>query len=348
MDNFVKMILHPLVSVVMPVYNAEKHLKEAIESILNQTFSDFEFLIIDDGSTDSSPFIIQSFQDKRIRCIRHDYNKGLIFSLNEGMKEARTEYIVRMDADDISFLKRIEKQVNFFKKNADIDVVGSYFIGLDSNKIFEMGLTHNEIRTQMLFNSTIAHPTIAFRRMKFINNNLFFNSEFKHAEDYELWIRASQYLKFANIPEVLLKYRTHSGQISYQHNEVQLDLMLKCQQMQIEKLGIVATNEEYQLHYSILKLDYTFDEFYATNVLLWFRKISEANSRSKFYDQTTLNDMLHKKWFGFCGHFLRNGCNLGTLVNHNYFNVAVPKYLKSVIFYFSKSFFISRITQFNK
>ncbi len=298
----------PVVSVVMPVYNAEKYLNDAIESILNQTFNNFEFLIIDDGSTDSSHSIIQSFLDKRIRCIHHDFNKGLIFSLNEGMREASGEYIVRMDADDISFPTRIEKQINYFKMNPDVDVVGSYFIGLNSNKVFEMVLSHNEIRTQMLFNSTMAHPTIVLRRMKFINNNLFFSNEYKHAEDYELWVRAAQVIKFANIPEVLLRYRTHSGQISYEFNDVQLDLMFNCQKLQIKKLGINATDEEYLLHYSILKLNYTFDKIYATNVLLWFRKISEANTKSNFYDQTTLDDMLHLKWFSFCGHFLKNGC----------------------------------------
>ena len=140
--------MNPLVTVLMPVYNGEKYLKEAIESILNQTFKDFEFLIINDGSTDNSVKIIQSFNDLRIRLIHNESNIGLIKTLNKGLKLSNGKYIARMDCDDVSLPKRLSVQINFMEKHPEIGVCGSWvkIIGLEQKFINKYPQKHEEAR----------------------------------------------------------------------------------------------------------------------------------------------------------------------------------------------------------
>ena len=153
---------HPLVTVLMAVYNGEKYLREAIESILDQTYTNFEFLIINDGSSDRTEEIILSYNDKRIRYIKNEQNLKLIASLNKGLDLAKGEFIARMDADDISLPERLEKQINFLEKHPEIGLLGSWVrtLGLTNNRniIFKQG--HNTIRIQLLFNNFFHHPSV--------------------------------------------------------------------------------------------------------------------------------------------------------------------------------------------
>jgi glycosyltransferase involved in cell wall biosynthesis len=209
------------ISVIMSVYNGEKYLSLAVESILNQSYSDFEFIIINDGSTDTSLDILNKFKekDKRIKIISRE-NKGLIYSLNEGINLAQGEYIVRMDADDISDSQRLEKQLKYIKDN-DLDICGSYADVINNlgEKVGEMKYPPlgNKIKFFILLHNTFIHPSVIFKKSIFEKAGGYKKS-FKHIEDYELWTRLVFKYKAGNIPELLLKYRIHDGQITKKNN----------------------------------------------------------------------------------------------------------------------------------
>jgi len=203
----------PIISVLMPVYNGEKYLPKAIKSILGQTFSNFEFIIINDGSTDKTEEIIKSFSDPRIIYIRNESNLGLSKSFNIGIDRAKGEYLARMDADDISEPKRFERQLLFLKKRPHVDIVGSSLTFIDENDkkewIYRRQLNHINIKFTSLFSTPIMHPTIMGRIGIFKSHH--YNEGLSNSEDYELWSRLlfSTKTHFANIREPLLLYRTY-------------------------------------------------------------------------------------------------------------------------------------------
>jgi glycosyltransferase involved in cell wall biosynthesis len=210
-------MINPLISVVMSVYNSEKYLEEAIDSILTQTYENFEFIIINDGSKDNSLDIIQKYmkKDERIVLISQE-NKGLPCSLNEGIQKAKGKYIVRMDADDISFPNRLEEQIKFMENNPEIGVSGTYveFFGNGTNKIWKTPLGDEECKCTLLVGSCFAHPSVIIRKNLLLTSKSLYDLKMYTAQDYALWITLSSYTKFSNIDKVLLKYRKVENSIS--------------------------------------------------------------------------------------------------------------------------------------
>lgn len=205
------------VSVIMPVYNGENYLIESIERILNQSYTNFEFIIINDGSKDSTGAIIREYmrKDNRIILLERE-NKGLIKSLNEGLALANGKYIVRMDADDISDKERFRKQLNFFTYNKDVDILGSYIkiFGNEerANKIeawFNQKWNKEDMLTRSLEGSIIAHPTAMIKKSVF-NKLVGYSNKYSRLEDDDLWVRAIKEGYVIDIvDEYLLKYRVH-------------------------------------------------------------------------------------------------------------------------------------------
>jgi glycosyltransferase EpsE len=197
----------------MSVYNAEKYLKEAVESILNQSYKDFEFIIVNDCSKDNSWTILKEFEKehKSIRLINNAKNLGLTKNLNRALAISKGEYIARMDADDISELNRFERQIEFFEKHKRVDIIGTF-----SKDINEHGeiigtrttpITHKDIIKILPKLSPISHPTVMFRK-KSLGKLGFYNVKYRTSQDYDMWFRAAGAgLEFYNIPEFLLKYR---------------------------------------------------------------------------------------------------------------------------------------------
>lgn len=208
------------VSVVMSVYNAEKYLKKAVDSILNQTFYDFEFIIIEDGSTDTSLQILEKFAEKdpRIVLIRKEKNsglKGFIGNLNLGLEKAQGKFIARMDADDIALPFRFEKQVQEMEKDPELFIIGSSMELIDENdsqiSVKKAFATDREIKAAMYKNIALYHPTIMFRNDPAVR----YRGKIYYCEDYDLYFRLMlQNRKMANIPEVLLKYRILTTSVS--------------------------------------------------------------------------------------------------------------------------------------
>lgn len=201
----------PKISVVMPVYNTkEEYLREAIESILNQTYDNFEFIIINDGSTNNAEEVILSYKDKRIRYFKQK-NKGVATTLNYGFNLAKCEYIARMDSDDISLPERFAKQAAFLEDNKDVAIVGAWHKEFPKTNIRK---APKEVKLLDLFRSNfISHPTIMLRKDAFNKYNLHYNPNMT-CEDYELWTRVVRFLKFCILQEVLLLYRVNGQNIS--------------------------------------------------------------------------------------------------------------------------------------
>jgi hypothetical protein len=207
----------PLLSVVMSVFQGERFLAQAIDSILEQTFRDFEFIIIDDGSTDASGSILESYRrsDPRVH-VYSQKNKGLIYSLNRGCGLARGKYIARMDADDIAAPNRLHWQMYYMEAHPAVGVVGGAVEFIDAAgktlRISRTPLENADIQRALLDSDVIFHPTVVMRKDAFASAGGYRN--IVDAEDYDLWLRIAEHYELANLPAVLLKYRIHSAQVS--------------------------------------------------------------------------------------------------------------------------------------
>jgi len=215
----------PKVSVLMSVYNGERYLREALESILNQTFSDFEFINIDDGSTDTTWRILNDYDGARIRLVRNEENIGLAGSLNKGLELARGEFIARMDADDISLPERFARQVEFLDAHPEIGVVGTAYQMIDAQgrlkDIPQPTTAPMILKWRGCFGSPLAHPAIMARK-ELLERVGGYNEHFRTSQDYDLLQRLSGKTRLANLPDVLLYLRKHEKSISYQQNVGQL------------------------------------------------------------------------------------------------------------------------------
>ncbi|MBU2061124.1 MAG: glycosyltransferase [Bacteroidetes bacterium] len=291
------------VCVLMPVYNGESYLREAINSILNQTFSDFEFVIINDGSTDNSEEIILSYHDPRIKYLKNEENKGLIYTLNKGIKLIDSTYIVRMDADDISMPHRIEKLIQFMEKNPAIGICGSSFQTFSKEGV---GITvkylnnHNEICLKQLYQIHVCHGSAIFRKSFFDEYNLFYNEEYNHAEDYDLFTRASSYTKLANIPYLGYLVRIHDNEVSNVFCEIQLKNSSLIKIREFKKLGVIFTNTEIDDYSKICQQDYWGVQTTPKGVEKLLFDILQANNKTRHIDPKYFENHILYLWFHYC------------------------------------------------
>ncbi len=216
------------ITVLMAVYNGEAYLKECIDSVLNQTYKDFEFLIVDDGSTDSTLDIIKSYKDNRIRLLRNEKNLSQVSSLNIGLEHAKGEYIARIDADDIMLPSRLERQLNFLEKRPDMALIGSYgeAINEKGQPISEsrLPIRNEEIIATVLFGEFImVHSSIMFRKDIIMSTGKY-NEAFSFTEDYKLTTDLlAKGHKINNMPEIFIKYRIHNDRISVRDSKPQIE-----------------------------------------------------------------------------------------------------------------------------
>lgn len=213
-NNYIK---SPEVTVLMSVYNGEKYLRQAVESILSQSMPDFEFIIIDDGSNDNSLAIIRCYSDPRIRLIQNKTNFGLVKSLNIGIELAKGKYIARMDCDDVSLPERLTKQKQYLDKHPEVGVVGTGFQIVDENGIIisthNFPLQHDVIRWSLCFFSPIVHPSVMMRKDVVLKVGKYDPAR-QYAQDYDLWRRLSNITCLANLRDSLLFLRKHDKNIS--------------------------------------------------------------------------------------------------------------------------------------
>lgn len=228
----------------MPVYNCETYVQTAVESVLNQTYTDFEFLIIDDASTDKTLSIIKSFTDSRIKIIEKPINSGYTNSLNYGLKIAKGDYIARMDGDDICFPERFEKQLAFLDANPEVIVCGTSYKIVGNDKQITVPIHHEEIAIGLLKGNCVAHPSVMMRREKLAIFSIQYDLTTEPAEDYDLWIRLLAIGKLHNLPDVLLEYRLYSNQVSRKRAQEQLNSDVKSKFKLLSYLDSNWNNEE--------------------------------------------------------------------------------------------------------
>ena len=243
----------PLVSIIMPAYNAALYITSAIESILNQTYQHFEFIIFDDYSTDNTITIIESFTDKRIILIKKNKNTGYTNSLIMGIKMAKGKYIARMDSDDISVLNRIEKQVDFLENNIDYGIVGAYVKTMQTNKesqVWKYPVDDEKIKCYTIVNSPFAHPTVLIRKSVLEQYQLSYKVDYEPCEDYKLWVDLLKVTKGKNLPEVLLYYRLHPQQtiVIKQNKLLEISNKIRLNVVQ-EYFNLNAAQINLQTHY---------------------------------------------------------------------------------------------------
>jgi glycosyltransferase involved in cell wall biosynthesis len=233
----------PRVSVLMAVYNGEKYLREAIDSILGQTFKDFEFIIVEDGSTDRSYDIVSSYGDGRIRVVRNPANLGLIKSLNRGIEHCRGEYVARMDCDDRSLPERLSKQVAFMDSHPNVGASGTWVTHIDTEGR-ATGLTRTPVGARMAYDfwrpPPLIHPTAIIRRSRL--QRLRYDAEALHAEDYDLWLRFVRECRLDNLAECLLDYRIHDESVSQRDISGQL---AQAHKIFLKRVGLKVSLEEY-------------------------------------------------------------------------------------------------------
>ncbi len=287
----------PRVTVLMPVYNAAPHLREAVDSILGQTFSDFEFLIIDDGSTDGSAAIIRSYPDTRLRFIQNQRNLGLTATLNFGLDLAQGEYVARMDADDISLPERLAKQAAFLDASPSVGIAGvwAWTFG-DARFKIPHPAGAERIRAKLLFDSALVHPAVMMRRSALNAHNLRYRA-LGHFEDYELWQRAARVFPLANLPEYLFHYRVSGGSAFFGAAwGAQRGAYAEIDRAALPFLGITPTPAALDIHTYLRRP--TGDR--RSEAEAWLLKLAEANRRTSYYDFDAFAEMLHERWLLTC------------------------------------------------
>lgn len=312
-----------LVSVLMPAYNAAAFIGEAISSILEQSYANFELIIINDGSTDSTENEIALFDDARIKYFRNEKNMGLIASLNSGIELCQGAYIVRMDADDLSLFNRIEKQVEFMNANPDIAVAGSWYYAFTLADGIEVkgNPDPDELKSTLLFNTPLCHPATIIRKSVLDLYNFSYDQHYKHVEDYALWMQISKVAKISNVQEFLFRYRSHDTQVSTQHNRVQKDTANALRGRYLEENGFVFTAEELDIHNTIAGNTFITSREQLDNIEKWLAKLVAQNTLNESFAPKAFNKVMGKFWADSCGY-----TNLGFYAFFRFFRSGLKKY----------------------
>ncbi|TRX34835.1 glycosyltransferase [Flavobacterium sp. ZT3R18] len=285
------MLSSPKITVLMPVYNCELYIQEAVDSVLNQTFTDFEFLIIDDASTDATVAIIKKYNDPRIQLIQKPENSGYTNSLNHGLSIAKGEYIARMDGDDISLPERFAKQVAFLDANQDVVLCGTFYSIIGTEKGITVPENFEDIKLALLRKCCFGHPTVMIRKKSLDKLVVIYDVSKEPAEDYDLWIRLLAIGKLHNLQEVLLNYRVHDSQVSQKRDKQQINSALEARLNILQYLDCtIEASERELLKKVILNSDDTsFDEIKQFLFLNDKLKLSNSNS---FFETKGFQDYL--------------------------------------------------------
>lgn len=326
-------------TVLMTVYNGEKYLKEAIESILNQSVRDFQFLILDNASSDSSRDIISSYHDSRLRLIALPENIGQVAALNKGMDMIDTQYIARMDADDVSLPRRLERQIRFMEENPQVGVCGTNIVMFRERKKYPKYYPSapEDIKSRLMSGCYLAHPSVIMRKEFFDRFHLQFDEKIGHSEDWELWQRASFCFPLANIPEIHLLYRLHAGSVSAVTEERKKHAAQVIYNRYFSILGL-SEAEERHIHSDLAAG--TFNAFnrdfpFILRVIAWLDMLRNANGHRNIFEQSAFEAALRERLFSV----LKANAALGAPVRKLFFRAGFHRGapVKEVIKFIIKS-----------
>jgi glycosyltransferase involved in cell wall biosynthesis len=320
--------LDPQVSIIMSVYNGEEFLEQSIRSILTQEFRDFEFIIVDDGSSDQSENIILSFDDPRICYISNGKNKGLIYSLNMAIARAKGKYIARIDADDLSEPTRLSRQTAFMETHPDVALCGTYYRIINRKgeikELVRLPIHDRAIRTYLLFGNCFCHSSVMVKTT--VIREYGYSEDYPVCEDYDLWFRIALRHKVANLPFYETRYRIHGENISTKKR----DLMLKCvsqiHSRALHQLSMVYEKKELILHNAILGFDHKKClQFGINEVKNWLSRFSDHIIKNPEIDQDLAMKVIARRWVIIC----YNSGNYWLLINNPLFRKHTVKYLLS-------------------
>ncbi len=312
----------PKISVIMPVYNAEKYLREAIDSILSQTYGDFEFIIIDDGSKDSSPDIVRSYTDNRIKFYINEHNMGVAATLNRGLDLAEGEYIARMDSDDISMPDRFKKQVEYLDSNLDVGVLGcsieTFGEGLEPS-VYISPSSKQGFKADLFFASCLAHPSVMIRKSAMGDHR--YEEDYNGLEDYVLWWRIARNHNIYSLKEVLFKYRLHKNQVT--QKQIHSDAFCeKFKSFLIERISVFEieyTEEELSVlyKYSLSAVEHPSSCDEIDTFINFLNKLLDKNKDIAYFDQKCLRHV-----FGLATSYIVNNSNLNKKQRLFYYRTA--------------------------
>jgi len=299
----------PKISIILPAHNAEAYLDEAVRSILNQSFRDFELLLLDDGSTDATPDLVDRLAaaDPRIRPF-HQPNQRIVATLNHGISLATAPYIAIMHADDIALPTRLEKQLAYLDAHPAIHLCGTWIQTFSTSptgvhlpgRLWQYPTDPDFIACFLLFWCPLAHPTIIFRASTFADG-LRYDPAFNHAaEDYALWAATSSRFKLGNVPEVLLHYREHSGQGSRVFKTQQRAETRAIRRSLLARLDLSPTEPEMDLHQQLSESELESTPAFVSAADAWLRAIHAANARTAVLPPGPLAKVLAGRWAAVC------------------------------------------------
>ena len=302
MTNFT----HPKVTVFIPVFNRESYIGDAIDSILTQTFTDFEILLIDDGSTDHSVDIIRSYTDSRIRLLCNDVNLGIPKTRNKGIENARGLYIAMLDSDDRAFPHRLEKQLVFLATHPEYAQVGSWCRMMDAqghvlNKIKRQPASPDDVHAQMLFRCAMSNRSIMARTA--ILQEYGYRNDFPRCQDYELHVRLAKKYKLGNIPECLVYGRIHQDQITGQTPGLGDTKKKVIISGQLHELGVTFSQEDLLPHLTLSRMrksNFIPDAEYLKWARAWLEQLQQANKQTHCYTEPAFSHALSEKWLQAC------------------------------------------------
>lgn len=313
----------PKVTVLMPVFNVENYVGKAIESILDQSFSDFKLLIIDDCSTDNTCEIVESYKDSRITLIRNECNLGLAENLNKGLSLIDAEYVSRMDGDDIAEPDWLEKEVAVLDIHPEIGVCGAGFEWFGTKKgIVIYPESSEDIAANMLFSCTTIVPT--FRLSLFRDNGLKYKSDAFPAEDYRFWAECIRVTKFYNIPEVLFHYRMHETQICSSKRSIQIEKVKEVQEYMFEWLSDKVTAEDCFYYYNQFLYGNIVNKRDVKEARNFSRKLLEYNKEKQHFSEVALK----KRFKTHINASIYNRCS-DTCFSNGYSPIKYARYLCS-------------------
>lgn len=289
----------PEISVVMPVFNRDQYIGEAIGSILSQTFTNFELIIVDDCSTDNTLNVIESFNDNRILVIKNEVNMGQAAARNVGYRVAKGKYIANADSDDINLPHRLEKQLDFLEKNKDVDVVGCWYRELyeeETRHVIKFPISDFEIKANLLFNPS-GSSYVLFRKGKLKKKNMLYHDEtFKAASDYLWYSRLDDDIRISIVPEVLFLYRRHRNQISTEGFTRQQEFAKKIRLEKLQQINITPTDVEYEIHLKLSRsLANNLNNSEFIRMIKWCEKIVKANEIYSKFDKESLEKVLSNR-----------------------------------------------------
>lgn len=296
----------PKITVLIPVYNRAQYVTAAIDSMLRQSFTNFELLLIDDGSTDDSVQRIQTYTDPRIRLVCNERNRGIPHTRNRGLALARGEYVAMLDSDDVATPERLAQQVAFLDRHRDYAVIGSWVRVMNEmhrrpRPIGILPVAAADVQSRLLFHCSLSQSSIMARTS--VLRDCGYREDFPVSSDFELWVRLAKIAKLANLPQFLVDRRLHEKRVTSAHAQLVKEAKLRIFRSQLTDLGVDCSDIDVEQHFLLLRMKRAqtpLDHFYLDWTAGWLQGLLRANERSGCYPQLAFTQVIAEIWLAVC------------------------------------------------